>query len=255
MDYTVKQLAELSGVSVRTLHFYDEIGLLKPAYIAENNYRYYQKEQLLLLQQIIFFKELGFELKQIKELLESGDFNILQALQSHKKVIHHRIQRLQTLAKTVEKTIDHLEGTQPMTDKEFYDGYREEKQQDYEKWLIKNYGLKAKKFIAQSHENVKDWQQKEWDAFTKQWDELNREFVDAMKAKLPTDSPEVQTLVKKHYEMINKIYHPTKEVYQGLADLYVHQPGFKNYYDKQHPGLAEFIAQGMKLFAEQLIDE
>ena len=88
MAYTVKQVAAMSGVSVRTLHFYDETGLLKPAYLGANGYRFYQEPQLLTLQQILFYRELGFELKQIKQILGRADFEIAAALRSHRKVRH-----------------------------------------------------------------------------------------------------------------------------------------------------------------------
>src|SRR5438477_11765700 len=87
MAYTVKQVATISGVSVRTLHFYDEAGLLKPAYHGPNGYRFYEEPQLLILQQILFYREMGFELKQIKEVLGRTDFDIIEALKSHGSVM------------------------------------------------------------------------------------------------------------------------------------------------------------------------
>src|SRR5437899_9718909 len=87
MAYTVKQLAAISGVSVRTLHFYDETGLLKPAYHGANGYRYYEEEQLLMLQQILFFRELGFELKRIGKIIGSNNFDKIVALRSHRHVL------------------------------------------------------------------------------------------------------------------------------------------------------------------------
>lgn len=93
MAYTVKKLAKLSGVSVRTLYFYDEIGLLKPAYYGTNGYRHYEGKRLLLLQQILFFRELGFELKKIKKILGRGDFDKLVALSSHRTVLEKDLKR------------------------------------------------------------------------------------------------------------------------------------------------------------------
>jgi DNA-binding transcriptional MerR regulator len=93
MAYTVKKLAEISGVSIRTLHFYDEVGLLKPAYHGANGYRFYEEEQLLLLQQILFFRELGFELKQIQKVLGRKDFDKIGALCSHRQVLQKNLKR------------------------------------------------------------------------------------------------------------------------------------------------------------------
>src|SRR5215204_7006340 len=97
MAYTVKQVARMSGVSVRTLHFYDEVGLLKPAYVGANGYRFYEEAQLLTLQQILFYRELGFELKQIKRILGRSDFDKVAALQSHRKLLQKSLAQTRTL--------------------------------------------------------------------------------------------------------------------------------------------------------------
>ena len=114
MAYTVKQVAKMSGVSVRTLHFYDEIALLTPACHGANGYRFYEEPQLLTLQQILFYRELGFELKQIKSILGSPDFEKLTALQSHRKVLRKNFARTRALIATIDKTIEHLKGTKAM---------------------------------------------------------------------------------------------------------------------------------------------
>src|SRR6202046_894201 len=120
MAYTVKQVAAMSAVSVRTLHFYDETGLLKPAYLGANGYRFYQEPQLLTLQQILFYRELGFELKQIKEILGRDDFEKAAALQSHRKVLQKNLARMRTLIETIEKTIGHLKGMKKMKSEEMF---------------------------------------------------------------------------------------------------------------------------------------
>src|SRR6185295_7811910 len=111
MAYTVKKLAGMSGVSVRTLHFYDEVGLLKPAYHGANGYRFYEEAQLLMLQQILFYRELGFELKQIKKVLSRRDFDKVAALESHRKVLRRNLAHTRNLIVTIDKTIEHLKGT------------------------------------------------------------------------------------------------------------------------------------------------
>src|SRR5437667_6384642 len=102
MAYTVKQVAAMSGVSVRTLHFYDEVGLLKPAFYGANGYRFYEEAQLLMLQQILFYRELGFDLGQIKQTLGRGDFEKAAALQSHREVLQRNIDRMRKLMETVD---------------------------------------------------------------------------------------------------------------------------------------------------------
>ena len=123
MAYTVKKLSELSGVTIRTLHFYEEIGLLKPAYHGSNGYRYYEEKELLQLQQILFFKELGFSLKQIQKVLGRDDFDQLSALYSHRKSLNQEWEKIGQLLKTIDKTIKHLKGKKKMKDKEIFDGF------------------------------------------------------------------------------------------------------------------------------------
>jgi DNA-binding transcriptional MerR regulator/quercetin dioxygenase-like cupin family protein len=123
MAYPVKQVAAMSGVSVRTLHFYDETGLLKPAYYGANGYRFYEESQLLTLQQILFYRELGFKLKQIERILGRDDFEKIAALQSHRKVLQKNLARTRTLITTIDKTIQHLKGTKKMKSEEMFLGF------------------------------------------------------------------------------------------------------------------------------------
>src|SRR5215510_9131728 len=106
--YTVKQLSDLAGVSVRTLHYYDEIGLLRPTSVGENGYRYYDDDAMLRLQQILLYREMELELLQIKDILDSPDFDLVSALRSHRTVIQEKIKRLQNLVHTVDSTIMHV---------------------------------------------------------------------------------------------------------------------------------------------------
>jgi DNA-binding transcriptional MerR regulator len=123
MAYTVKQVGAISGVSVRTLHFYDETGLLKPAYIGANGYRFYEEAQLLMLQQILFYRELRFELKNIKRIIERGDFEKVTALKSHRKILEKSLTHTHRLLKTIDKTMAHLKGTRRMKKKEMFAGF------------------------------------------------------------------------------------------------------------------------------------
>jgi DNA-binding transcriptional MerR regulator/quercetin dioxygenase-like cupin family protein len=123
MAYTVKQVARMSGVSVRTLHFYDEVGLLKPARVGSNGYRYYEQEQLLRLQQILFYRELGMELKQIEKVLGRGDFKIVGTLKGHRKVLAEKMERTRKLIATIDKTLGHLKGKKKMKGEELFVGF------------------------------------------------------------------------------------------------------------------------------------
>jgi DNA-binding transcriptional MerR regulator len=124
MHYTVKQVAEMSGVSVRTLHFYDEVELLKPACTKANGYRIYEKPQLLILQQILFYRELGFSLKRIKAILNQRKLGKVAALQSHREVLEKSQLRTRTLIATIDSTISHLKGTKKMKNEELFRGFK-----------------------------------------------------------------------------------------------------------------------------------
>jgi DNA-binding transcriptional MerR regulator len=123
MAYTVKQVARISGVSVRTLHYYDETDLLKPARTGDNGYRYYEEPQLLALQQILFYRELGLGLRQIRPLLDRPDFQRVTALRSHRQALEARIARTRRLLSTIDHTIDHLEGGKLMTGEQIFAGF------------------------------------------------------------------------------------------------------------------------------------
>lgn len=123
MAHTVKQVARMSGVSVRTLHFYDEAELLKPAYLGANGYRFYEEPQLLTLQQILFYRELGFELKQIKQILGRRDFEVVAALHSHREVLQKNLAQTRRLIETIDKTIQHLKGPKKMSSHEMFVGF------------------------------------------------------------------------------------------------------------------------------------
>ncbi|HZZ41362.1 MAG TPA: MerR family transcriptional regulator, partial [Tepidisphaeraceae bacterium] len=123
MAYTVKKVAAMSGVSVRTLHFYDEAGVLKPAYYGGNGYRFYEEAQLLILQQILFYRELGMELKQIKRILGWKQFEKTAALQSHRKVLRERLEQTRCLIETIDKTTRHLKGRKKMKSEEMFAGF------------------------------------------------------------------------------------------------------------------------------------
>ncbi len=131
MDYTVKQLSRLAGVSTRTLRYYDQIGLLCPTRNPGNGYRVYDTQALLLLQQILFFKELDFSLEDIQEIVTSPNFNVLDALEAHRKNLLQQVKRFNHLVETVDKTIMHLKGEKSMSEGEYYAGFSEEQEKRY----------------------------------------------------------------------------------------------------------------------------
>lgn len=248
MAYTVNKLAKLSGVSVRTLHFYDEIGLLKPAYYGENNYRYYEEEQLLMLQQILFYRELGMPLSEIQRIISSDNFDKIEALLSHKKILKQGLDRLEKMIKTINKTISHLRGKEKMKDHELYYGFDSKKQMEHEKYLVEK-GILTQDFLNECNEKVRNWSDKEKNAFIQDIEKILDALIVAMNNKLSPSADEVQSLMHRHYAWLKCTWTPTKETYIGLIQLY-QTPEFRVFYDSHHPDLLDFMLQAMKIFAE-----
>ena len=247
MAYTVNKLAKLSGVSVRTLHFYDEIGLLKPAYHGSNNYRYYEEEQLLMLQQILFFRELDLPLADIQRIMSSNDFDKVEALNSHRHILDKNLERTQKLIKTIDKTISHLRGKEKMKNEELYYGFESEKQKLYEKELVTK-GIVSQDFMDECKAKTKYKSQKDHDNFIKEMKEINLALISAIDNKQKPSAAKVQEIIRRHHAWVG--WNPDKEKYIGLSQLY-QTPEFKQFYDNLHPELLQFIVEAMQVFAER----
>ncbi|MBA2651971.1 MAG: MerR family transcriptional regulator [Tatlockia sp.] len=219
MRYTVNKLAKLSGVSPRTLRFYDEIDLLKPAFVGDNQYRYYEEEQLLMLQQILFFRELGFPLSEIQQIISSNGFNKIEVLNTHKSTLKSSLEKTEKLIKTIDLTIAHLKGEIEMKNEEFYYGFDSEKQKHYEKDLVKK-GVVSQEFMNECKEKTKQWSEEEKADFLSEGEEINKAFVRAIQKNLRPSSKEVQALVRRHYEWIKRSWTPNRESYIGLSQMY-----------------------------------
>ena len=247
MPYTVKKLAGISGVSPRTLRFYDEIGLLKPAYYGDNQYRYYEEEQLLMLQQILFFRELGFPLTEIQEIISSHDFDKIDALNAHKSILQSNLERTETLIKTIDKTISHLRGNLIMRDIEMYDGFDPNKQQEHEKYMVDS-GIITQKEIDDSWKNVRHWKKANWEQFKEEGEKLNLDLAKAMQNNLKPQDIVVQDLIRRHYAWVKHFWTPTKDSYSGLAQMYLDHPDFRTFYNRYHPNLVEYVVEAIKIF-------
>ena len=250
MRYTINQLARLSGISTRTLRFYDEIDLLKPAFYGENQYRYYKEEQLLTLQQILFFRELEFPLNDIRRILSSNDFDKLKSLQQHKSILQSNVERTKTLIKTIDKTISHLRGNLKMKIEEMFEGFDPVKQQEHEQYMLDT-GVISQKQIDDSWARVTNWKKPDWEKFKNSGDELNQALAKAVEHGLAVDSDAVQQLIQQHYDWVNNFWTPNKETYTGLGQMYLDHPDYRTFYNRYHPDLVEFLVKAMKIFADQ----
>lgn len=247
MPYTVKALAKLSGVTDKTLRYYDSIGLLKPAYVNDNNYRYYEKEQLIKLQQILFFREMGIALKQIKWILHADDYDKISALVENKRVLEKKIENYKELIRTIENTVSHLRGEIMMKDKDLYKGFDSTKQKEYENYLVKR-GV-SRHTIDESWEKFSNISKSDRDKLHEQGITITEKLKKAIDDGFLADSSEVQQLIKKHYDWICHYWIPTKESYIGLSQMYKENNEFNRFYSNYHPNMVSFLSEAMTVFA------
>ncbi len=247
--YTVKQLSDLAAVSVRTLHYYDEIGLLKPSKVGTNGYRYYDNDTLLRLQQILFYREIGLELLQIKDILNSPDFDLLAALRSHRTALQEKINRQQNLITTIDSTIMHLAGEMNMSKKRLFEGFSEEKQKQYEREARLQYGPEI------VNESVKLWNsytKAEKEAIGKEGQQVYDDLVDALEAGRSAQSVEVQAILDRWRSHLGYFYEPTLEILCGLGELYNTNPDFIANFKKLHPDLPAFLQETITQYVDDL---
>ena len=252
MAYTIKQLAQISGVSTRTLRFYDETGLLKPAFYGDNQYRYYEEEQLLLLQQILFYRELDFSLQDIQTVLGRDTFDKISSLQSHKSMLHEKLHRITEMLKTIDKTILHLRGEVSMQVEEFFDPIRLRNssiQKEYEKYLVSK-GILTQEEMNSSWEKLNQWTQDDWDNFKGNGDTFYRKMAEAIDNGLEPGNENVQNLVHQHYLIIQPLWSFNQSSYIKLADAYIEDQNFKKFCEIYHHKLLSFLVEAMKHYAK-----
>ncbi|TNE74546.1 MerR family transcriptional regulator [bacterium] len=244
--HTIGEVAKLARISIKTLHHFDKIGLLKPSQRDESGYRRYSREDLLKLQSVLFYRELKFPLKEIKKLLDAPDVNLLGHLQHHKKLLEAEQNRMKTLLNTLTKTIQHLENTMPITEEELYEGFSKEEIEAINKEVDTKYDPKI---VAESRKRVQQMNKNQWNDVKLLADDINQKL--AALISFPIDAPEVQEQIVRHHEWVNTFYDCSLEMYAGLSDLYVQDERFKANYDSVKPGLAEFLSKAMKKYVEK----
>lgn len=233
--YTVRQVADLAGVTPRTLHHYDSIGLLKPSSVGGNGYRYYGEEALLRLQQILVYRELGMDLDHIGRLMGKKDFSVVRALEAHRTALARRIERLQRLVTTVDRTIATQKGETTMRDEELFAGLtaqeKEYAEEALEKWdpeVVKESNRRYTRLSEAEKKALKDEQAS----------------VHADWARLIGTDPgslAARAMVERWRNSIAFFYTPTVEGLVGLARMYNDDPRFRAVYDRVDPRLAAYI--------------
>lgn len=247
--YTVKQLSDLAGVSVRTLHYYDEIGLLRPSKVGGNSYRYYDDSALLRLQQILFYREIGLELTHIKEILDSPDFDLVAALRSHRKVLNEKIKRLQSLIDTVDTTIKHLTGGTDMSKKQLFKAFTEEEQKQYQREARLQYGPDT------VNESIKRWNsytKTQQEAILEEAGQIYNDIVEAIRDGKSPLSEEVQGVLQRWHSNLHHFYEPTLEILRGLGEGYNTHPDFIANFQKLHPDLPAYLQEAITQYVDDL---
>lgn len=251
MEYTVSKLAHLSGVSARTLRYYDEIDLLKPKRVSSNGYRIYGQEEVDLLQQILFYRELDFQLDEIKDIIYSDTFNVEEALHQHLFHLKRQKDRLDRLIDTVEKTIQVERGVYEMTDKERFEAFKQEaidkNEAQYGDEIREQYGEDT---IKRANQKVKNMPEEEWQKQEALTETLNQKLAKATELGDP-ESDLAQEVAALHKEWLifawpDGLY--DEEKHYNLSKMYVEDPRFKAYYEKITPGAAEFLHEALKVY-------
>lgn len=252
MEYTILKLAHLAGISTRTLRYYDEINLLKPARINSSGYRIYSQKEVNQLQQILFYKELGVGLDEVKQIIQNPMFDDMKALQDHHQKLLEKRKQLDAMIETVTITIQSRKGEITMTDQQKFEGFKkqlvEENEQKYGQELREKYGDDV---VKHSHEQFKNLTKEQYETMNQLSYEILAVLEEAMESNDPS-SELAQTLAKKHHEWLGYTW-PTysKEAHAGLAQMYVADPRFTAYYDeKVKTGAAQFLCDAILIYTK-----
>lgn len=249
MEYTVQKLSQIANVSPRTLRYYDEIGILKPARINSSGYRIYGQAEVDRLQQILFYRELGVSLGAIKKILAAPSFNRAEALRKHREKLLEKRTQLDLLIGNVEKTIASIEGRTIMSDQEKFEGFKQKLIDDNEKKygeeIRKKYGDEA---VDKSNEKLKKMTREQYEEAVR----LEKEYLELLLAAFKTGDPgseQAQRAADLHRRWLGCYWDRyTREAHAGVARMYVDDERFAAYYDKKQPGLAAFLRDAVLIY-------
>ncbi len=249
MEYTVQKLAQMAGISARTLRYYDGIGILKPARINSSGYRIYGAAEVDRLQQILFYRELGMELDSIKGIITAPNFDGTKALGEHHEKLLEKKAQLELLIHNVEKTIVSAEGRNAMKDAEKFEGFKqklvEENERKYGKEVRARYGEDA---VNSSNAKVRGMSQQQYEEATR----LAEEITVTLEAAFDTGDPAgplAQKAADLHRQWLSSYWDSySKEAHAGLAQTYVDDERFTAYYDVKQPGTASFLRDAIFIY-------
>lgn len=245
MAMKVKEVAELASISVRTLHHYDEIGLLTPDEVTSAGYRLYSDANLERLQQILFFKELDFSLKEIKNIITNPSFNPEEALNMHRLILLEKRQRLDQMIATIDRTVLHVRGEIKMTAKEQFEGF-DFSQNPFEQEARERWGDHA---VDQANQKLNSKLNTEHKALSGQMNEIYKRL--AVLRHTEPASAEAQAGIQEWYTLLNQMGSYSPEAFRGLGQMYVDDERFTHNIDQFGDGLAVFMRDTMAIFADQ----
>ncbi len=236
-EYLIKEVAELASISIRTLHYYDQIGLLCPKQNTYNQYRVYDNRDLEKLWQILFYKELDFPLDKIKEIVNNKSFDQQKALKTHQRMLQEKRKRLDKLITSIDVCIE------KGFEEEMIRTFDQKNYEKYKKEAIEKYGEVAK----DSYEKYEKKSKKEMEEIIKEGEAIFESIGNKM--SLGIEHEKVQTLIKKWQEHISKNYYEcSDEVFKGLGELYTTDKRFRNNINKIKEGLAEFMSESIAYY-------
>jgi DNA-binding transcriptional MerR regulator len=249
MEYTIQKLGRLAGVSTRTLRYYDEIGLLKPARINSSGYRIYGSKEVDRLQQILFYRALDVDLDTIRRILNAPDFDPVRALHEHYSRLLEKRDQIDRLIANVKNTIASAEGRITMNDKDKFEGLKrklvENNEKEYGKEIREKYGDVA---VNESNQRVLNMTPEEYEKAEK----LSGEILDTLKRAYETGNPAgelAQKAADLHRQWLCLYWDGySKEAHAGLGEVYVADERFKAYYDKDQPGATEFLRDAIRIY-------
>lgn len=242
LKLTVNQVAKLTGVSVRTLHYYDEIMLLTPSGVTESGYRLYDEGRMEKLQQILFFRELDLELKDIKQILDNPDFDKTNTLKKHKELLKLKRSRLDNLISLVERI---LKGENDMSFKEFDMTEIEKAQKQYKEEVESRWG--KTEAYKESQIKASKYSKDDWANINRDSENIYKSFIQNMNKDV--SDPDVQKLVGEWQNHITKYFYDcTDEILSGLGQMYIADERFTKNIDKYGDGLAEFISKAIEYY-------
>ena len=249
MEYTVQKLAGLAGVSTRTLRYYDEIGIFKPARINSSGYRIYGQAEVDLLQQILFYRELDLSLDKIKEIVTDQSFDGTSALREHREKLLEKKTQLELLIANVDKTIASTEGRIKMSNKEKFEGFKkkmiDENENKFGEEIRKKYGHDK---VDQSNTKVMSMSEEQYNEVTALAENITKTLAEAFKIGDPAGEL-AQKAAELHKQWLCCYWKEySKEAHAGLAQMYVDDERFKAYYDKEQPGTADFLRDAILIY-------